>query len=135
MSSENPYEAPASQEPVTESTNREHLRNVAKAQKRVLLAVLAYLAVLAANIFLQAMPELRMVLPIAVVCVFLFGAVAVYRLAALFRGKVVAVLYVVGMLVPCLGLLLLLSISQQATTLLQKNGVKVGLLGADVNSI
>lgn len=135
MSSENPYEAPASWEPSSGSTDREHLRKVARAQKQVLLAVLAYLAVIGVNIFLQSIPELRMALTIAAVCVFLFGAVSVYRMAALFRGKGVAVIYVLGMLVPCLGMLLLLSISQKATTLLQENGIKVGLLGADVNAI
>lgn len=135
MPSENPYEAPTAQDPASGSANREHLRNVARAQKRVLLAVLAYLAVVGGNIFLQSVLDAGIVILIAAVCVFLFGAVSIDQLAALFHGTGVAVLYVLGMLVPCLGLLLLLLISQKATTLLQENGIKVGLLGANTSSI
>lgn len=35
--------------------------------------------------------------------------------------------------IPCAGLLLLFGISQQATRLLKKNGIKVGLIGADLS--
>ena len=69
-------------------------------------------------------------LGIIVLVVVGFGAISVYRLAALFRGEVIAIVYVLGLLTPILGLILLISIRQKATTILQQNGIKVGLLAA-----
>jgi hypothetical protein len=45
------------------------------------------------------------------------------------------ILYAILMFIPCVSLLALLSVSGTATKRLQKAGIKVGLLGADPNSI
>jgi len=45
------------------------------------------------------------------------------------------VLYAILMIIPCVSLLVLLSLSGKATKLLTQAGIKVGLLGADPNSI
>ena len=50
-------------------------------------------------------------------------------------SNIVAIIYVLGLLVPLLGLLLLLSVSGKATKELRSAGIKVGLLGANPNAI
>ena len=77
----------------------------------------------------------RVILVLIGLCVFGFGAISVCRLAALFHGKVIAVIYALALLVPLLGLIMLVTISQKATSILKQNGVKVGLLGAKPNSV
>ncbi|QDS94879.1 hypothetical protein FF011L_36610 [Roseimaritima multifibrata] len=72
---------------------------------------------------------------VAVLAVLVYGMVSVFWLASLFRGKVVAVLYVLGLFVPLLGLVILIVISSKATTILRANGIKVGLLGANPKTI
>lgn len=136
MSSENPYEAPTMDAVATQNTaNREHLIRVARAQRLVMLAILAYLGLIPLNLVSLRVPAIGLIVIPAAVCVLVFGAITVYRLAALFRGNAVAVVYVLGLLVPLLGLLLLLSVSQKATALLKANGIKVGLLGANPDRI
>lgn len=140
MSHENPYQVSNTiDQPPAAIDPKERLRAIAKAQRSVNLATLAYLCIVAATIALAVLgigsPEVFIATRIAVLVVMVIGAVTVYRLASLLRGKVVAVLYVVGLLFPCLGLVLLLTLSQKATSTLQAAGVRVGLLGADPSSI
>jgi len=45
------------------------------------------------------------------------------------------VLYAILMIIPCVSLIMLLVLSGKATTRLSQAGIKVGLLGADPNSI
>jgi hypothetical protein len=45
------------------------------------------------------------------------------------------VLYAILMFVPCVSLIVLLSLSGKATAQLKQAGIKVGLMGADPNSI
>ncbi len=65
--------------------------------------------------------------------VLIFMIVSVIRLAKSLQQS--TVLYAILMFVPCVSLIALLVISGKATTQLQQAGVKVGLLGADPNSI
>lgn len=117
-------------------SNRDYLLKVATAQKHVLYVVLAYVLLIVVNLVLgRVLPGMINVGMFAFLAVAIAGAITVYRLASLFRSKVVAAIYLVGLLVPCLGLLLLLSISQEATRVLKENGIKVGLLGANLDDI
>jgi hypothetical protein len=146
MTSENPYTAPAVEPSVppqgitgTASPDRERLRKIASAQRSVNYAVLAYLLMIAANLSLSSMVGdaawTGAVFGLSALVVLLYAARSVYRLASIFRGKVVAVIYVLGMLVPLLGLILLFSISSKASTILQEHGIKVGFLGANPASV
>jgi hypothetical protein len=144
MSRDNPYAVPGVLDPQPIVPNhRERLRAIAIAQRRVNLAVLAYLCLVGGNIAMlvlgQQFPGFALLfitlIRITAIGVIIFGAITVYRLAALLRGSVVAILYVIGLLIPCVGLLLLLTLSQKATKILQSEGVRVGLLGADPSSI
>ena len=142
MSSDNPYTPPVltsfgSEMP--ESQAKERLRRIAIAQRQVNVAVLLYLALLPLSFGLGTVaggaPWGGLALGIYALVVVGLGIVSVYKLAAIFRGSVVAILYVIGLLVPLLGLLLLLSISGKATKELRAAGIKVGLLGANPSDI
>ncbi len=142
MSSENPYRPPETNSSITEepeNQDQDRLRKIASAQRQVNIAVLLYLGFMPLNIVFSELaaqfPLAVILLPISILIVFLFGIISVYRLAAIFRGPIVAVFYVLGFLVPLLGLLLLVSISGKATKELRNNGIKVGLLGANPNTI
>ncbi len=142
MSLENPYQPPETNSSITEepeNQDQNRLQKIASAQRQVNYAVLLYLGFMPLNIVLSDLaaqfPLAVIILPVSILIVFLFGIISVYRLAAIFRGPIVAVFYVLGFLVPLLGLLLLVSISGKATKELRKNGIKVGLLGANPNTI
>jgi len=142
MDTANPYSSPTTESaaPVAQlGSDRERLRRIATAQRQTNLAVLLQFLLFPASIGVSAVagdaPWAGFVIGIVALCVVVYGAVAVFRLASVFRGKVVAVIYVLGLLVPLLGLLLLLSISSKATTILQEHGIHVGLLVADPSVI
>jgi hypothetical protein len=62
--------------------------------------------------------------------------VGVYQLAAALGSSMTArVLFVLAMLIPFVGLLVLLVLNQQATTLLRRHNVRVGLMGARVSEL
>ena len=65
---------------------------------------------------------------------FVFWCIKVYKLAdALQAGP--AFLWLLGMFVPCLSYVFVLILSQKAGNFLKANGVKVGFLGADSNTL
>lgn len=103
------------------------------------MAVLFYLCFIPLNIWLASIAEKTPIAAIGQLVVAIgllaFCIVSVFRLASILRGNAIAVIHALGMLVPLLGLLLLLLNNQKATGILQKNGIKVGLLGANPNSI
>lgn len=140
MSLDNPYSSPtAVSSAVMMQPDRLRLREIAAAQRQTNLAVLFYLCLIPANLIVavlaQEMPLASLVFGFFFLGVLLFGAIAVFRLAALFRGKAVAVLYVIGLLIPLLGLILLLTLSSRATKTLRASGIKVGFLGAKPDAI
>lgn len=53
--------------------------------------------------------------------------------ANVYNSTIVGIILGLLCLIPCAGLLVLLGINQQATRLLKKNGIKVGLIGADLS--
>ncbi len=68
------------------------------------------------------------------IALFVFWCMKVYKLAdALEAGP--AILWTLGMFVPCLSYLLVLILSQKAGNFLKANGVKVGFLGADSSTL
>ncbi len=142
MSNENPYLPPASTSlgssiPIPQA--KERLRRIASAQRQVNLALLLYIAIFPVSfglgVFGVGAPWAALLLGFFALAVIIMGTISVYKLAAVFRGKVVAIIYVIGLLVPLLGLLLLLSISGKATKELRAAGIKVGLLGANPSDI
>jgi len=97
--------------------------------------VLGYLGLIVLNFIVAAthigaLSFLELLLWLALL---IFMILSVVRLAkALSQSQV---LYAILMFIPCVGLLVLLSLSGKATKQLQQAGIKVGLMGADPNSI
>ena len=131
----NPFEAPQSDSRAIGvlSGKREDLRSVARYQKGVIVCILIYLLAMLCQFAIP--PELRMFLGIGVMFVGLTGAVFAFLLAIKTHGTGQGILLGILCLVPCVGLLVLLIINSKATSVLKQNGIKVGLLGADLKSI
>jgi hypothetical protein len=111
----------------------EKLRAIAIRQKIIIFCIVAYLGVVAARFFVPA--EVRLFLAIAGLIVSVTAAVFVFMLAIEVHGAGLGILFGFLALIPCVGLIILLIVNQQATSLLQKNGIRVGLLGANMSDI
>ena len=131
----NPFEAPSSNSRVVGivSGSREDLAKVAKYQKGILVCILIYFLAVVGQFALP--PQLRQVLGLGVLAVGLVAAVFTILLAMKTHGTVLGILLGILCVVPILGLLILLLVNQKATTVLQSNGIKVGLLGANLSSL
>ncbi|MBX9792269.1 MAG: hypothetical protein K2Y37_25500 [Pirellulales bacterium] len=141
----NPYEAPPplAQAVGVLSGTRADLRSVAIYQRGVMICILLYFAVYlgatATQALLEGRPEpplfVGIFLGLAMLAVAVAGAVFVFLLSIKVYGTGLGVLFGVLTLVPCVGLLALLSVNSKATSILRLNGVKVGFLGANPSSI
>ena len=132
---ENPYQPPSAESNIVgvKSGTREDLRKVAQYQKGILVCILIYLI---AVIFQFAIPaELRPIIGVGVLFVGLTGTVFVFLLAIKVYSTAVGVLLGILTLIPCIGLIVLLIVNGKATGILKQNGVKVGLLGANLSQI
>lgn len=129
----NPYEAQRSQIGAVgvRSGLKSDLRNVAVAQKGVLLCILFQLVLIGGQFAVP--PNVRPFVGMAALVIGLANTVFVFMLAI--RVYNVALGVVLGILAqfPCLGLIVLLAINSKATSVLKANGYKVGLLGADLS--
>lgn len=66
----------------------------------------------------------------------IFQIFVLYKLGRSLKLSIVwMVLFIVGLFVPLLGLLILLSMHDKAMKAMKSSGVKVGFMGADPNSI
>lgn len=140
MSEQNPFAVPETNTAVVDSSlDRDRLRRVAALQRRLNLAVLLQLLFVPYSMLVGFAAGGRPwsdVLIWGYLLVFmLLGVVSVFSLASIFRGRVVAVIYVIGQIVPLLGLLLLLSINGKATKELRAAGIRVGIMGANPDSV
>ncbi len=115
----------------------QRVRRIAKAQRFLLWMVLLSLILIAPAQLLQFVAP---GLPAALFGLLALGlmvaagvmrVIATYQLArALGYGTALIILLLVLSFAPCLGLIILLIINQQATSALTKAGLKVGLMGA-----
>jgi len=113
--------------------SREDLTAIAKYQKGILLSILAQLALFVVSFVL---PEnLRMFVSFLFIPIGLLSAVLVLMLAIKLYNPVVGVILGLLTMIPCLGLVVLLIINSRATSTLQLNGIKVGLLGANMSDL
>jgi hypothetical protein len=135
----NPYASPEFASNVTaQPEEKEKLRRIAKYQQWVLYALLLNIV---ANILImgsqtsgnQLVPLLILVfvgLPVATVAM-----AAIFLLAREFYGPAAGVVCAILMLIPCVSLITLLVVNSKATAHLQQRGVKVGLMGANPDTI
>ena len=137
MASDNPYSPPS--EPLKDSSAPGRFSPfvvaVARAQRLVNKAVLCYLMLIPANLAISTVPEPRAWMVYSFFLVFIlvvvFCAISVFRLAAVLKGNIAAIFYTLAILIPCIGLLVLIVLSSQATSILKRQNIKVGLLGAN----
>ena len=134
--SNNPYQTPqyAQAEVVgVNSGRREDLRSVAQYQKGIMVCILIYLIL----VFVQfAIPdELGLLLVIGVIALGLTGTVFVFLLSTKVFSTGVGILLGILTLVPCIGLITLLIVNGRATAILKRNGIRVGLLGANMSQL
>ncbi len=141
MSIDNPFPpADRASECSARHPDRDRLRRIASAQRQVHFAVVLYLTFTPVNLAYrsvrhQAAEWASAALLLYALIVVGIGAISVYRLASIFRSRMVAVIDVLCMIVPILGLLVLLSLSRKATNELRAAGYKVGLWGVSPNAI
>jgi hypothetical protein len=131
--SQNPYQSPVPAPPVVgvNSGNREDLRKIASHQKVIVVCILIYLL---AVVFQFAFPpQVRPIIGGAVLIIALVGTVFVFMLATKVYSPVTGVLLGILTLIPCLGLIALLVVNGKATSVLKQNGIRVGLLGANMS--
>src|SRR3954469_5126430 len=121
---------------------REKMRRVAGRQQFVLYALLANIVV---NIMFMATPAItgpvepnrpiRGLIAILAISIVIATMIAAFLLASELYNVVIGVICAVLMPVPCIALLTLVIINGKATRFLQQRGVKVGLMGANPNTI
>jgi hypothetical protein len=133
--SENPYQSPSGQSQIVgvKSGSGEDLRSVARYQKGILNCILVYLIALLGQVAVPA--EFQFIIPLAVLVVALVGTVFVFLLAIKIYSTGVGVLLGILALIPCIGLIVLLVVNSKATGILKQNGIKVGLLGANLSQL
>jgi hypothetical protein len=135
----NPYESPQplpSMLPTGSGVDREKIRRVAQYQKYVLYSLLANIAINVVSFGVAGQGGAAAVAVIVVsLAVVVCGMVAIFHLARELMGTGIAVLCTVLMLIPCVSLINLLVVNQKATTYLQQHGIKVGLMGANLEQL
>ena len=130
---ENPYAPPRATDLAVgiKSGRREDLKSLAVAQKAIMICILLQIVIGAARFVVPA--DYAIILGIVALLVLLASTVSMFMLAMKVFNIGSGILYALGALVPCLGLLVLLAVNQRATRILRENGYKVGLLGANLS--
>ena len=113
--------------------SREELQSIASKQKGVLVCILIYLLGLIGMLLLP--PELRVMVRIVFLVIAIVATVYVFMLAIQLYGKAVGILFGILSLIPLVGLVVLLVVNGKATGTLRLSGIRVGLLGADLNQV
>lgn len=136
--SENPYESPASDAEVPKalgvlSGSRADLRSVATYQKAIQICILIYFVVAYCQFALP--PELRPLLFLGIIASGITGMVFVFLLATKVYGTGLGAVLGILTLIPCIGLIPLMIVNGKATNVLRQNGIRVGLMGANVSKI
>jgi hypothetical protein len=140
---ENPFRSPTAVG--VRSGTREDLFKVAKYQRGVLFCLLFQILIWAGSVVLslgigapepdaEAMPAIgQLLMSLALVVVSLTGVVFVFLLAINVYSTGVGVLLGILSFIPCIGLLVLLSVNGKATSVLRDNDIHVGFLGANLS--
>jgi len=137
----NPYQSPqfAGQpsSPIATGMDREKLRRVARYQQWVLYALLANICINIASIAVRQANEFMLSLGVLAVALAIIAVsmIAIFLLANELYNAGIGVLCAILMIVPCIQLITLLIVNGKATSFLQQNGIKVGFMGANPNTI
>jgi len=133
--SDNPYQAPSSEAVGVKSGDREDLKKVATYQRGILMSILGQIIT---SVLSRASADEMMIIisGIASLIFLLVGFVMIILLTnKVYQQVWKVVLCCIFSLIPCINLIVLLIVNQKATNILMKNGIKVGLLGANPKDI
>jgi hypothetical protein len=129
---ENPYQAP-SPEVAALRMSGEGVRSIAALHRRFLVCI-AVNVVLFMGIFITSVvvlaPRVSPFIVLAFWASSFVTAVVAFQLTRQLGDTVLAVIFALLMLMPCLSLVLMLIINAKATLVLRRNGYQVGLFGA-----
>jgi chromate transport protein ChrA len=106
---------------------------VARYQKGILVCLLIQLALYAG--YVAGPLQFQTFAAMGVVLATLASIVFVFMLVSKIQDTTLGVVMAIATLIPCIGLLVLLLVNQSATKELRKEGIRVGLLGADLSKI
>ena len=134
----NPYQPPSleSQPPPAVgvlSGSRDDLRAVARYQRGIVACVGVYLILVIVQFALP--PEQRWILALLLIPLIPIATTFVFLLSTKVYGTGLGILFGLLTLIPCIGLIPLLILNAKATSVLNRNGIPVGLLGADSKRI
>ena len=113
---------------------KEDLLNVAKAQSRAIWFFLGIMLAQIANAFIPinqnnaASVWGKSILSLTLLGLVVYFFILIYRLAKALKKKT-SFLYAIGMIIPLVNLLILVSLLGRATKVLKSGGLKVGLMG------
>jgi len=109
--------------------SKDELRQICKSQNLLMYAVLVGVSAY----FLVHIPVVGLLLVLAIAA---FEIYAVYQLGTALRiNTVLVIILCLCMFIPCISLLLLVLLSGRASKLLKANGVRVGLMGGNIDDI
>jgi hypothetical protein len=117
------------------------MRSVARYQRLVIYALLANIGLNIVSFAAQGAMGgqgsiiVSLVILAAALGVIAFSITSMFLLANTLHNPAIGVVCAILMIIPCIALITLLVINQQATTFLTSRGVKVGFMGVDPNSI
>ncbi len=125
--------SPSAPPPLPADHERWRLRRIADNQRIILICILAYLGAVICRFMVP--PSLQLPLMISVLALGVVAAVFLFKLATILFGTGVGVVLGILTLIPLVGLIVLLIINGQATAVLKRAGIRVGLLGANSSKI
>lgn len=114
---------------------RDDIREIAIRQRLLMYAILGYLGMVVVyfiGVATHLLP-LEIVGALGYLAAVIFAIICVGRLATSLYGLTSGILLGIGVIIPLVGLIVLLSVSSRATAVLRRNGYKVGLMGANPN--
>jgi len=112
---------------------REELRKVAQYQKGVLFCILFQILAVIGQFIVP--PQLAVFFGLSVFLVGIAGMVFVFLLAINVYSTGTGILLGILTLFPIVGLIVLLVVNGKATGILKENGIRVGLLGANMSQV
>jgi hypothetical protein len=130
---ENPYAPPRAHDRAVgvKSGRREDVKTVAVAQKAIMVCILLQILAVASQFVIPL--QYRPIIAMVAVCVLLASTISVFILAMKVFNIGLGIVYGIGALLPCIGLLVLFVVNQRAIKILRDNGHEVGFFGADLS--
>lgn len=119
--------------PKKKRLSRDKLRTIASRQKMLIYCILGYILCTIAVFFVPE--DIKPFVGIPALVMTMAAAAFVFMLAMEIHGPGMGVLFGFLTLIPCMGLLILVILNQQAVAVLTRHGISVGFMGANTDDI